>query len=130
MPALYSGVEDHPALSADAQAKAEDEEAFDAQQLLAEQLLGLGPPAVTAQAALDIVLLAIALQINFQLAQGTDPFIYAEISSQQMAQRRSFRDAALTEPRAVQLIAQVMASQEPGTVGGWRVLRSVRGPQR
>jgi len=131
MPALYSGVASHPALSGKSKAKhAEDSPAFGAQQLLAEQLLGFSAPAVTDADLLELAQLAIALEVNWLYELGTDPFIYTALGSAKLNQNRSFRDdVSMISPQAQALADQVLVPVAEQGSAGFKTLRSMRGPQ-
>ena len=61
-------------------------------QLLAESLLGLSPPAYTAAEDVELAQLAIALQINFQLAQGLDPLFMKRVFDSHTRQSIEYLD--------------------------------------
>jgi hypothetical protein len=130
---LYETVAGHALLSGEANAlQAQDNDAFEAQQLLAEQLLGFAAPAATDLTLLETAQLALVLQINWQLATKLDPYIYKQIGSAKMAQQRVFLDGGvpIVSPQAEQLAATegLMGTVED-MAGAWGSFRSSRGPQ-
>lgn len=106
MDLLYD-VSGHEYLSAKATGLAP--EVFDANQLLAESLLGLTEPVVDTDRDLARLRLAIALQINFQVMQGVDPYIEVKAASSQSNQSVEYRDRMI-DPRAAVLVSSVYGS--------------------
>jgi hypothetical protein len=100
---------------------------FTMQQIIAESLLGATEPAFTDSDAVTIAELAIVMQMNFQEAQGLDPFFTESVSSTQARQSVVFRDRMLN-PVAVALWVsigtQTTLDQLLAKYSG--VLRSVR----
>lgn len=107
MASLYSDIADHPYLTpmvlAIGGAKLKQE------QILAERLLGLNTPVFTDARDVEEVLLAIAIQINFQVAEGIDPFYKKAASSSQSKTSVVYRDNVMLDPRAADIIADLKA---------------------
>lgn len=107
---------------------------FEAQQDLAEALLGLTSVYVARLTAEQLVRakLAVALQLNFQVEQGLDPFVVQSESSVQQGESRTYRPDAV-HPQALAIINAIELS---GDDGGSMVrafadippLRSIRNP--
>ncbi len=104
----------HPLLTGKVNALGTDP--FAAQQKLAEALLGLTQSFVDRCDAdqLDRVTMAVALQMNFQVEQGLDPFVVQSESSTQQGESRTYRDDAVN-PQSQAIIAGI---QLTGTDGG------------
>lgn len=94
------------------------------QQFEAERLLGLETPAYTEEPYLSTAILAVVLQVNFQVAQGLDPLIEEEASSSHLKQSKVWRDRYLN-PQSVALVASI-----PGQSGiradRWATMTSYR----
>ncbi len=105
MPALYT-VSDHGLLNG--KVRAWGSEIFEANQLLAETLLGLGDAIYTFSPDVERIELAVVLQMNFQAEQGVDPFVLEEVWLLPQKQRRVFRDR-MVDPRALALVQAVEA---------------------
>jgi hypothetical protein len=123
--AIYS-VTTHPALSGKAREMVTSKiEQFDAGVLLAETLLKLTEPALTDVRKAAQAALAVAMQVNWQIELGIDPFFMSSESTGKMEEAVSYRsDVPLVDPRAAQLAAVAMGSLDPWGDG----LTSVRGP--
>lgn len=128
MSVTYSGVANHPALSAEAK-EDQDTERFTSQQQLAEMLLGLDGTPFTKAADVSRAELAIALQVSFQYAQGLDAHVYSSLSSERM-EGRSFRGsstgATVLHASAAKLASQLLATRDEGAWSDG--VRSMRGP--
>lgn len=97
---------------------------FESHHRMAEALLGLRAPVVTAERDLEDMELAVAMQINFQAEQGLDPFVVESSSSSHTSQSVHYRDRAV-DPRAVALVNEVdRRGKKP--YGRWNGLTSVR----
>jgi len=94
------------------------------QQFQAERLLALTAPAYTATADVAVAVLAIVLQINFQLAQGLDPLIEEAASSSHLKQSKVWRDRHVN-PQSVALIATI-PGQKDRMGDRWSTLSSFR----
>ena len=105
---LLYDIDDHPFLTPKSQAL--ESEILHSHQLLAETLLGLSAYDVFSdQADIDQVELAIAMQINFQVEQGLDPYVSKSVSSGQSKQSTVYRDGYL-DPRAVAIVDGVVTA--------------------
>lgn len=102
---LYD-IDDHPFLTG--KSKALEADVLHSYQLLAENLLGLSAYDVfTAQADIDSAELAIAMQINFEVEQGLDPFVQKSASSGNSKQSVVYRDGYV-DPRAAEIVDYVL----------------------
>lgn len=121
---LYVGVDTHPMLTRAATGLAP---AVLAQhQIMAESLLGLHAPIYDVPADVERITLAIAVQINFQVAQGIDPLYMSSAASQHAKQSNVFLDR-IVNPQAAQLVAQVVAQYPGAATDPWgRGLTSLR----
>src|SRR5690349_31702 len=90
-----------------AKVQALGQEKIDGHQLLAETLLALRAPVVTDDSDLAKMKLAIVLQMNFQVEEGTDPLILSGVASTHSKQSKSFRDRWV-DPRALAIVAEVI----------------------
>ena len=117
---IYPSIAAHPLLSN--QAKALDPAVLNAQQDVAETLLGLFPPAVTVALTLSRVTTAIVLQMNFQIAQGLDPLYTEFTQSAHSRQMVSYRDRYL-DPRAVAIVTEALLEEEGD---GYKLMTSYR----
>jgi hypothetical protein len=122
MPVLYD-VTAHPMLTAKVTALASGVQTGN--QLLAESLLGLVAPAATDPAQVDVIKLAIVLQMNFQVAQGVDPLIQVSAASSHSKESAVWRDRVLN-PQALTLIASLPDTVSAGLVDRWETVTSVR----
>lgn len=103
---LLYDIDDHPFLTG--KSKALESEVLHSQQLLAENLLGLSAYDVfTDQADIDNATLAIAMQINFQVEQGLDPFVQKSASSGNSKQSVVYRDTYI-DPRAADIVEYIL----------------------
>lgn len=98
---------------------------FDGHHRMAEALLGLGSPAVADVDLLETLRLAIAIQINFQVEQGIDPFVASSTYSSHSKQSINYRDR-LTDPRAALMVAGVVAEDFDTYASRWASMRSYR----
>lgn len=130
---LYPSVETHAALAGRAREDARDPAlvaTFRAQQLLAEHLLGLVLPIVTAASDLASIALALALQINHQYTLGHEAFVYASLTTQPNQENRTFRtDLSLVYPLARTIVDSVLYPDGYDIAGDFATVTSVRGPQ-
>jgi hypothetical protein len=105
------GVEEHPILSAKAKAlQLDDTEAFFAQAEVAESVLGI-PATIPSGVDSSKLVLAVAMQVNFQIEQGLDPLILSSSSSSHARNSQVFRDRWI-DPRAA-----VIARGAMGMIG-------------
>jgi hypothetical protein len=96
---------DHPLLSEQyIQLPSADEKS--AQAMLAEDLLGLVPPAYTDERIVATLTTALALQVNFQLSQGIDVFKLKSLSTTHPGNTTQNRDRYI-HPEAWRLVSQV-----------------------
>jgi hypothetical protein len=98
----------HPMLTAKAAALGSPPgEKLAAHVLLAETLLGAhNHPLVTDADQLEVVRLFLAIQVNFQVEQGVDPFVAEKVYSSHTKQSVTYRDRII-DPRALALASQV-----------------------
>jgi hypothetical protein len=103
-----------------------------AQQELAEAILELNASFVGALTTLqlDRVKMAVALQMNYQVEQGTDAFVLESQSSNQQGESRSWRDGAV-HPQAKAIVDGIEIDTGDGSAdvaafGRIRPVRSLR----
>lgn len=91
-----------------------------AQNELAEQYLGLVPPAYTDEGDIAHLELAIAMQILFQMDQGTSPLIHKSEAQNKPGITTAYRDRFI-HPGAAQIVARVTKTAQtiftPATFG-------------
>jgi hypothetical protein len=103
-----TGVAAHPILSGKATALRDSNPlAFDAQVLMATLLLGFPEKLPTKEETVEAMLLAAALQVNFQIEQGLDPLILEASSSGHTRNSATYRDRYL-DPRAASIVRGVL----------------------
>lgn len=121
-------IADHPLRSAKvADLQTSDPDAFEANNILAELLLGLQDIAVLDDPDdLDRATYATVLQVNFQVAQGLDPLLLSQKTSL-LRVSKTYRDV-LINPQALAVVAALVGTGEPygNPWGEW--LTSLRGP--
>ena len=114
----------HPLLSG--KVKELDGPEFEAQALLAEGLLGLPATPYTGRAG-ALAASAVAMQINWQVEYGADPYVFTERNAPVHRTNSVWKDEVpLVDPRAKQLADQAAIISPAGV---YRGLRSIRGPQ-
>jgi hypothetical protein len=84
-----------------------DDDQRNAQQEIAELLLGLSSPFPTDPELVEAVKLAVVLQINYQLQQGTEPETVKSMTQNHPGIMTSYRDRYLS-PRAAAIVASLM----------------------
>lgn len=130
---LYPSVASHPLLGGPAKKDASaDQPRLNAQQELAELLLGFSTPTLTDAEQVAVVAQALVMQVNWQYAiKDFDPFIYTSRSSKAEATGISFRDdVTLVNPMAQSLADLVLVPTEAASHAQWAELTSFRGPRR
>src|SRR5690242_2429966 len=103
IPLLYD-ITDHPLLS-DAYTRLATDEAREANQVLAEMLLGLKAPAYAGEAA-ERLGYAVVIQINFQLQHGIEPAVLKSVSNTHPGNTTSYRDRYV-DPMAWKIVEEV-----------------------
>lgn len=130
---IYDSVEAHPALVGRAKLDGADPNmlpTFQAQQLLAEKLLGLSAPALTDAGDLAFINLALATQINYQYELGVNAFVYSSLSTQPQSENKTYRaDLPAVHPFAAKLVLDVLYPDGVDLADSFRTVTSVRGPQ-
>ncbi len=129
MSVLYS-VAGHPLVSPKAAALAPA--VFDAHNALAEALLLLLPPPLTDPAAVARASLAVALQVNYQVAMGIDPFVVASVSSGHSGQSTQYHRGTVAAPLPVHeqsrlLVADLIARTYANRFASVPTLRATPG---
>lgn len=99
----------HPALSGKAQVLGGP--MLEAQVLLAETLLGVSAPAYTDAALLEKAILAIVLQVNFQMEEGIDPLIVKRMHSTHTSQTVEYWGRYI-DPRALILWSSTLSVEK------------------
>lgn len=122
----------HPILSEKAKKLVTDNAPqFAEYERMAERLLGIAGTSYTGDAG-DDVLLAVAMQVNFELSSGTAPFIEQSSADKGTKQESVTYRAipAMVDPRAKSIIDAVLADMaKAGTSSSmYRTLRSARTP--
>lgn len=77
---------------------------------LAELLLGLKAPAYVGDDATKLVM-AVVLQINFQLERGLDPLVNKSISNQHPGNTTTYRDR-IVSPEAAAIVEKVTGARQ------------------
>lgn len=83
-----------------------------AQNMLAEQYLGLVPPAYTDASDIERLELAIAMQIQFQMDQGTSPMIHKSETQNKPGITTAYRDRYI-HPGAAEIVSRVTKTAHP-----------------
>lgn len=129
---LYD-VNTHPRLNTKAVAlQASSQAAFEAHVLQAEGLLALSTPVVTVPRLVELLKIAVVLQINWQLTWDADPYAIryerADVTQESVGYKD---DVPLVNPQAAAIVAQVNAELgDPNPSGLWADgLASIRGPR-
>ena len=107
---LYPVPEDHPALTKTVLAKGE--EARLVENVLAERVLGLKGPAYTG-ADKDSLILAVAIQMNFQVEQGLSPDIHKTVNNTQPGMMTAYRNRQVS-PDAWRIVSATTGVQTIG----------------
>ena len=109
---------------------------FAPNQLLAETLLGVSPAFVARLTGDQVaqVVMAVALQLNFQVEQGLDPFILKSDSSQQQGESKTYQDNVI-HPQAQAIIGNITITEPTADslqsqFAAIPPVRSVRGARR
>lgn len=112
---IYEVDQSDPLVSGRARTLSPDE--WEANVVMAEILLGLNPPALTDETAVERLTVAIAQQVNFQVQQGLDALIEASSGvSSQATKSVVWRDRYLN-PRAAAIVATVFPPSTDQWIG-------------
>lgn len=113
MTPLYDTLTKDHALASDFVKRLSDD-TFEAQQVLAEMLLGLSTPVITDANVVERLQIAIIQQIDFQVQQGFDPLILESMGvGSQATKSMTWRDRYIN-PRSAAIVSSLGIS-----VGTW-----------
>lgn len=122
--AVRYDVSTHGLLSPDALALEEPE--FTAQNELAETILGLNGTDFEDEDE-ETALLAVALQLNYQVEAGVEAFVL--VSTSRGARSKTFRDVVGVHPQAATIVANLPGmSDTDDDSDGFNIVTSLRGP--